>query len=361
MSQKPVPRSVNYYKRLIAATLALIILTLVGLTIYYAAALRRTRGELAEAQERLAALDPGASRTEDAAPAGPAPAPTSGNAPDPGKASAPESVPAPDPAAATEREKPAGEASAAEIFSANKLASRALGAVDGVKGLDCLEGFQAHYDAGVRVFEVDPRLTADGHVVLRRDWGDDFQEQIGPDAVPTLDEFLAAPLLGKYTPLAFVDLLGLMTERPDICVIIDTPTDSGEASTLLGAMLSEAHALGLSYLFDRIAVQVYSPEHYAAVDNVHHFPCYLYMLYYEGFDQNWRTFESKAAFCEEKGISGLVIWADWWDPDFASIARTHGVSVLSHNVNTLRAARWLLGSGVQCVYTDTLDPADLEG
>ena len=36
--------------------------------------------------------------------------------------------------------------------------------VDGITTLNCLEGFQAQYGQGVRVFEVDLRLTADQQI-----------------------------------------------------------------------------------------------------------------------------------------------------------------------------------------------------
>ena len=76
--------------------------------------------------------------------------------------------------------------------------------------LNCLEGFQAMYAQGVRVFEADLRMTSDQKVVLRHDWRKGWQRGIRETSIPTLEEFLNAPILGKYTPLSFQDLLLLM-------------------------------------------------------------------------------------------------------------------------------------------------------
>lgn len=226
--------------------------------------------------------------------------------------------------------------------------------------LNCLEGFLAQYEAGVRVFEADLRLTADMEVVLRHDWRAGWQEGVSETAIPTLEEFLDKPILGEYTPLSFKDLLLLMEEYPDICVITDTKFTEAEVVTAqFSAMLDDASELGLSYLFDRFIIQVYDQLMFQVVDSLHHFPHYIYTLYATGFAGTEAAFREAAGFCADSGVMGLTLWDYWWRESYAPIAQELGVTVYVHTVNDAREARALLEGGVSGIYTDSLVPADL--
>ena len=226
--------------------------------------------------------------------------------------------------------------------------------------LNCLEGFQAQYAAGVRVFEADLRLTSDMEVVLRHDWRAGWQEGVSETSIPTLEEFLETPVLGEYTPLSFQDLLLLMEEYPDICIITDTKFTEAEVVTAqFTAMLSDAKELGLTYLFDRFVIQVYDELMFKVVDGLHHFPHYIYTLYATGFAGTEGAFREAASFCADNGFLGLTLWDYWWREAYAPIARELGVAVYVHTVNDAQEARELLDQGVSGIYTDTLTPADL--
>ena len=338
MAKKQRSRSVIFYKRMIAATLAAIILTLAGLVIYFAVSLQRANAALAEAEDKLSDIElremerralEEAERIQNAVP--------------------------------PEQEKPAGERSGPEILAESAVVEHALGAVDGNQGLNCLEGFYEHYQAGARVFEADLRLTSDGCVVLRHDWISGIQEGVDPTHIPTLEEFLSTPIKGEYTPLSFHDLLLLMVQYPDVCIITDTKLLDTEAVTRqFEAMLDEAHKLGLTYLFDRIIVQIYSPDHFIVVNGVHHFPHYIYTLYQDYFGQNEDSFRSKAIFCEQNGIMGLTLESSVWKSEYAPIANWRKINVYTHTINDADEARALLETGIKAVYSDELNPADLE-
>ena len=126
------------------------------------------------------------------------------------------------------------------------------------------------------------------------------------------------------------------------------------------AMLEDARELGLSYLFDRMIIQVYSELMYKVVDNIHPFPHYIYTLYAEGFGRTEEAFREIAAFCEESGILGVTMWDYWWDESYLPIAQEYGVRVFAHTVNDPQEALALLESGISAVYTDTLAPSNLE-
>lgn len=259
--------------------------------------------------------------------------------------SAPDSSPAPQ------------SLSAPEIMADSPVIAHAMGAVDGVTTLNCLEGFEAMYAQGVRVFEADLRLTLDGEVVLRHDWRGTWQEDISEISIPTLKEFLDTPILGQYTPLSFRDLLLLMEEYPDICIITDTKfTDADIVAIQFDAMLRDAEKLGLTDLFDRMFIQLYNTSMLNMVEGIYHFPHYIYTLYAVGFEHTPEGFEEVAAYCDSNGIEGVTMWYYWWDAAYAPIAQAHSISVYTHTVNNAEYAKNQLSEGVGAVYTDTLTP-----
>ncbi len=262
-----------------------------------------------------------------------------------------------------EKEKPAGELSATEIMANARLVAHGMGSIDGLATLNCLEGFQQQYEAGVRVFEVDLRLTRDVRTILRHDWWhDDWQEGIDWARIPTREKFLSEKILGQYTPLSFRDLLLIMEKYPDICVVTDTKfTDSDVFFIQFDSMLADAHELGLTYLFDRIMIQVYSGNMRTALHNIYPFPHYIYTLYQDEspFQKTREAFREKAAYCAERGIEGITMPDAWWNSDYAAIAEEYGVRVYVHTVNSASSAQKLLDAGVSAVYTDSLLPADI--
>lgn len=252
-----------------------------------------------------------------------------------------------------------------EILSSTNVIAHALGALDGHSYLNCLESFQAMYEQGVRVFEADFALTADGDVVLCHDWDswrNTLQEGFSGYAVPTTEEFLSKPFLGVYTPLTFRDLLLLMDQYPDICIVTDFKYKATEiALTQFGIMMDEAEALNLSHLFDRIIVQVYNQAMLEALDRAFHFQYYIFTLYMAGFDGTDGMFRELAEYSAAHRVMGITMWDYLWNPSLQSIAGEYGLSVYVHTVNDLDRGRELLAAGVSAIYTDSLTDSILAG
>ena len=267
---------------------------------------------------------------------------------------------APENAVIEQKTAPEGEKSAPEIFDSQRIIAHGLGAVSGESVLNCLEGFEQNYAAGVRIFEVDLRMTSDGHVVLRHDWRAGMQEGVSETSIPTLEEFLAKPIHGKYTPLSFRDLLYLMEQYPDICIVTDTKfVNEEEVTYQFRAMLNDAYETGLTYLFGRMVVQVYTTMMFSVVDNLYHFPHYIFTLYSSDFDGTEDSFHRQVDFCQERGVMGITMSDYWWSdnaPDYFPIANRHGIRIYVHTVNDADRATSLLAAGVSGVYTDTLLP-----
>lgn len=256
--------------------------------------------------------------------------------------------------------------SATEILAGTHVIAHGMGAVEswseGNAPLNCLEGFLAQYAKGVRVFEADLRLTRDGKVVLRHDWWPtDWQEGINGARIPTREEFLSKPILGEYTPLSFRDLLILLEKYPDVCIITDTKfTDSDIIFIEFDSMLADARELGLADMFDRIVIQLYNGVMRQCLENIYPFPHRIHTLYVQGFDQTVDAFREIAAYCSENGVEGIAMWDSWWDSAYAPIAQEYGIAVYVHTVNDGLAARTLLESGVNGIYTDILTPSEVD-
>lgn len=256
-----------------------------------------------------------------------------------------------------------------EILAETPVIAHAMGAVnwEGDPYFNSLEAFQASYAAGIRVFEVDLQLTRDGKVALLHDWDfwrSSLVNKEGDISIPTLEEFLATPIQvspdEEHTPLSFRSLLNLMIQYPDICVITDTKDADPDMIFLqFSSMLADAEELGLTNLFDRIIVQIYSRSMRQCLDTLYPFPHFIYTLYHEGQPDSDR-FRDTAAYCAETGVLGITMPTFWWDDSFASIAAEYGVKVFVHTPNNIDEARSFLEHGISAVYTNRLTPDSIE-
>lgn len=263
--------------------------------------------------------------------------------------------------AVAEKQPPEDALSADDILSNTTVIAHGMGKIGDLNTPNCLEGFLAQYEAGVRVFEADLRLTRDCQVVLRHDWWPaDWQAYISWAKIPTRDQFVSTPIRGKYTPLSFRDLLLLMEKYPDICIITDSKfTDSDVFTIQFDAMLADARELGLTYLFDRIVVQIYNTNMLHALNNIYPFPHYIYTFYQDSFDGTADAFRQRAAFCAQWKIEGVTLEQSLWKKEYDAIAQEYGIHVYVHTVNDQDAARRLLEEGVDGIYSDTLTPDEL--
>lgn len=242
------------------------------------------------------------------------------------------------------------------------LVAHAVGSVDEYVCVPSLESFLDNYRRGYRVFECDLIETADGHLVLRHDWSPGMQAGIDSGHVPTLAEFRASPLYGRYTPLSFADLLDLMETYPDVYIITDSKGTQGSlVQKEFLAILSEAEARGQERLLERFIVQLYSPEMYDIVRRVYPFQHYILTLYQTDFTGDPAEFEAYARACSTLGIHYITMWHYLYDEAFLPIMERYHIQVYVHTVNDSAAAASLLRRGVSGVYSDRIDPAALGG
>ncbi len=242
-----------------------------------------------------------------------------------------------------------------------RTVTHALGVTpEGERGTNSLEAFLYNYEQGQRVFEADIQIASDDVMVLRHDWTEDYgqAEVFGwteeDKEIPTSEEFLAAPIYGKYTPLTLEEWFCLMQEYSDIYMITDTKY-SMEVTEQFQLLVDTAVNAGCKDVLERVIVQVYFENMYYEVMHVYPFENLIYTIYYAGYHGP----EATAGFCAEKGIPVLVMPKSKWDEEKRAELSPYDVNIYVHTVNEVHAAKDLIDAGVYGVYTDELVEQDV--
>lgn len=222
------------------------------------------------------------------------------------------------------------------------------------------EAFVYNYCRGQRVFEADIQATSDGVMVLRHDW----ESGLGQEAAfgwteeerwaVTEEEFLNAPIYGKYTPLTLEDWFGIMKTHPDIYLVTDTKY-SPDVGKQFQLFVDTAVKNGYEDVLSRVVVQIYYTEMYDEVKAVYPFENFLLTLYYIGYP-DIESGESKEMmnFMAENGIPVLTIPSGWWSESLRNDLEGSGIKVFVHTVNEEPEAKERLAQGVAGIYTDDI-------
>lgn len=232
---------------------------------------------------------------------------------------------------------------------------------EGDAGTNSKEALEYNYAMGQRVFEADISIASDGVAVLRHDWDFDLgqAEKFGwteeAKRVPTSEEFLQAPIHGKYTPMALLDLYGAMAQRKDMYVIID-PKYNPDVRSQFTILVNTALHNGYEDVLDRVIVQLYYEEMYAEVEAVYHFDHYLYTLYYIGYPDPAST----GTFCQKNDIPVVVMPYTWITPAICQDMQKYSLRLYGHTVNTPEDAQHMASLCVDGIYSDHFLPKQME-
>lgn len=236
----------------------------------------------------------------------------------------------------------------------NVLIGHSFGTIDGYTYTGCLEAFQKKYEQGLRIFEVDFAVAADGNIVLRHDWDAALQEGISSANIPTSGEFKEISIHGKYTPLTFIDLLKLMEEYPDIWIVTDSKAiEEVEVRAEFEEMVSEAKESGMLDVLDRFIVQIYNEMMYDTVKQVYPFSEYIFTLYMRWGGQ-LDEFENICRWCTVHNVKNITMWNFFYNERIKAIASKYNIDIYVHTENNPLAGKNYLINGVRGLYTDDL-------
>ena len=108
------------------------------------------------------------------------------------------------------------------INDENRFIAHAGGGLLGQKYLNVLEALNENYSKGLRLFELDLKLTSDGFIVAVHDWKK-WQKISSYQGVipPTLENFRNHKILDKYTPLDYKKINNWFDQNEDTILITD--------------------------------------------------------------------------------------------------------------------------------------------
>ena len=246
------------------------------------------------------------------------------------------------------------EVAAVGKWDGARLIGHSFGLVDGCGYTGCLEAFQERYEAGIRTFEVDFSTTSDGKIVLRHDWGQELQEGIDLEHIPSVEEFKKVAIYGKYTPLTFTDLLQLMKDYPDIWIITDSKAvEREEVQVEFEEIVREANEMGMAEILDRFIVQIYNEDMYDTVNEIYAFPQYIFTLYMRWYG-DVEDFEQICRWCVRHDVPNITMWNFRYNEQIRAIADRYGMDIFVHTENDSLAGANYLKSGVDGLYTDAI-------
>lgn len=237
-----------------------------------------------------------------------------------------------------------------------------LGVVDGHVYSNSKEAFEASYARGVRVFEADFAVAADGVLVVRHDFGANSAsnlKQPGLVGEVTSQQHLETPIQGAYTALDAAGLLRLLADHPDAWLVTDTKdTDPDSVRLIFAKLVAAARKAGGVEVLDRVIVQLYNTDQKEIVAECWPFRNWLLTTYLLPADSDYGAL---ARWCGENGVSVLTMPAERATAERVAAATACGVKVYVHTLNDKAAVADCLALGVYGVYSDTITPMEVAG
>lgn len=234
-------------------------------------------------------------------------------------------------------------------FADHPLIYHAGGDIQGYRYTNSLEAIEETLSKKQYFIEIDLQYTSDNHLVCAHTWSDVYPEEYHP----TLEEFLTAKVQGKFTPLTAEDLLNIMSDNPQMFIVIDVK-EPGTICNVITDLVALANRD--SAILDRFIIQLYTGKEKASIQEIYPFEDqqFLFTLYAIGY---WQM--ELAALCNEENISVITLPQGWMPAEDAALLNTLGFTIYEHTVNRIDIAHHSLEKGISSFYTDVLSPSDL--
>lgn len=237
-----------------------------------------------------------------------------------------------------------------EILNNNYLIAHSMGGIDGYPLTCSLEAFKHNYELGLRLFEVDLRLTSDQQVVCSHngELKDKFNLDSRVEEI-THNQFMNLRYYDRYLPLDLTDILKLANDYPDLALIIDIKYDLLENSGQYQAVMEKvtSHELFNEEVKKRIIPQVYNQMNIKTVRQ-YNFP----ELIYRTFSFADQVFQ----LIKENNIHLVSIYFKDLTPKILAKFNKNNILVLVHTVNDEKLIRYYRRLGVYGFFTDFYFP-----
>ncbi|MGN7358658.1 phosphatidylinositol-specific phospholipase C/glycerophosphodiester phosphodiesterase family protein [Paenibacillus sp. SAF-054] len=242
------------------------------------------------------------------------------------------------------------------------LVAHALGGIDQKAYTNSYEAFEANYEKGQRIFEVDLQFTSDGYLVGRHDWSAYAFQSLGQALTPNftggplpLADMKEMKMFDKYNALEFSEIIDLMHEYPDVYFVTDTKsTDQATVTAQFREIVELANED--PYMLERIIPQIYNESMYGMIEKVFPFESYIYTLY-QTYDSNQKVLQ----FVKNHKKITAVTMPEWRaNVSFVSSLKKSNKLAFVHTINDPDVMAKYKARGVHGFYTDFVTPEDLK-
>lgn len=231
------------------------------------------------------------------------------------------------------------------------LIYHAAGGIDGLDYTNSKEALEQMLAKENYFIEIDFMYTSDHELICMHEW----ENQWGSEELPTLAEFTAGKIYGKYTTLTAKELIQYMEQYKDLHIIIDTKEDN-QIEIIESLVNLSAYDTNIT---DRFIIQLYTDGVKAKIQEVYPFQDnnFLFTVYKFG-----ARFPNKIMkICYDENISVVTVPYNKWDDETRDLFLSKGFVIYEHTINRPDLARTLMSKGVHGFYTDFLSEEDLYG
>lgn len=240
-------------------------------------------------------------------------------------------------------------------FLNNRMISHACGGIDGITYTNSREALEKALERGHRIIEVDFAFTTDGTAVCVHNWaefgelvtGQNWHENGGNQGC-SYEFFRNLRICGRYSTLSAREVLEVMTEYPDLYIMVDTKYSLEDVVKALVALDPGEEVL------NRILIQVYGPGEKAKILEIHPFPEENFLL--TVYKMHACTVEDILSLCRDENIFVVTTPMDYLSQEDLAVLREKNLIIFQHTTNRLDIAKLAINSGIQGVYTDFLTP-----
>ncbi|MGN1140112.1 MAG: glycerophosphodiester phosphodiesterase family protein [Oliverpabstia sp.] len=224
---------------------------------------------------------------------------------------------------------------------------------------NCLEGLEQSLERKSPFIETDMILTSDSQLVCSHGWKKKTYNLTGVpypagNAVMSYDTFMNTKIQGKFTTIDARKIVNTMKKNPKLLVELDLRTLDRKTAKKTCEKIIDVFE-HRSDLLHRLLIQVGSPEMYAGIDNVYHFPYYQYFIHKEEAVDPQPVID----FCVKKGIISVAIKDTYFSPELQSLCRRNGICMLVYTIDDPLTAKAFLSAGVDTICSNFLTLEEL--
>ena len=234
------------------------------------------------------------------------------------------------------------------------LVAHALGGIDGYTYLNSKEGFEDSYARGMRFIEVDLCFSADDRLICSHGFKEADVERMGIEGVtvgnpPEYGAWDVMRFHDTYTTQDAEDILHYLETYPELYFEFDMRSLKGEDAYRMAEAVIDTFGNDLA-LYQRILIQVYSPEMYEIFKEVYDFP----MMQFYMTKAFCKDIDTYIEFCQNHEIMSIAISDTYVTQEVLDKLLNSGLKIMVHTVDDPEKAQLYLNQGVAVICTNHL-------